>query len=67
MYPYREYFPNSVLMLTNTEALADKVLAFPTGQEIDEKAIRQVALMLMETYKNTSGIKRLLKYDESKN
>lgn len=60
MYPYRELFPNAGLLLKNTEKLADEVLAFPTGQEVDDRSIKSIVSIFEEIGKKTSEIRKAL-------
>jgi dTDP-4-amino-4,6-dideoxygalactose transaminase len=47
MHPYRDYFPNAHFFLPNTETLAEKVVAFPTGQAVDETDIETIREILV--------------------
>ena len=42
MEPYRSYFPHAKLLLPETEALVDRVLALPTGTAIDPNDISKI-------------------------
>ncbi len=42
MMPYRELYPNSELLLSNTKKVADRVILLPTGTSIDHASIQTV-------------------------
>jgi dTDP-4-amino-4,6-dideoxygalactose transaminase len=46
MQPYKEYFPNTSLLLPNTEAIAEQVISFPSGQSINARKILLVSQCL---------------------
>ena len=47
MYPYSEHSMHAPNLLPNTERLAGQVIAFPTGQEINEKIIKTIRSLLV--------------------
>jgi len=61
MHPYREQFRNSSNMLPNTDLLAKQVIAFPTGQEVNEQAIRKIALLLENISEHSHQVEKVLK------
>ena len=46
MEPYRSYYPNVGMLLSNTERIAERLLVFPTGTAVNEKNIRQICDLL---------------------
>lgn len=56
MYPYRKYFPEAGLSLTNTELLASKVIAFPTGQTVNKVVINRLSDCIRRIANNTRAI-----------
>ncbi len=46
MEPYRSYFPNSHLLLSQTERLVERVLVLPTGTATDPSAVASVCAIL---------------------
>lgn len=46
MMPYRSYFPHAGLMLPETERLANRLLALPTGRSTTEEDIGQICSLL---------------------
>jgi dTDP-4-amino-4,6-dideoxygalactose transaminase len=46
MEPYRSYYPNAGLLLPETERLASRVLALPTGMAVGEAEIAQICGIL---------------------
>ena len=59
MEPYRSYYPNSGLLLPQTESLAERVLCFPTGTSISSdqidaicQIVRQVCTMGTEFHRS---------------
>jgi len=61
MHPYKEYFPNSSLLLPNTETVADQVISFPTGQSVSISEINTVSDTLQSISKSGSELLELLK------
>jgi len=61
MEPYRSYFPNSGLLLPQTERLAQRVLCLPTGTAVGEMEIRQICELIRLVLENGEEIKRRLK------
>lgn len=46
MQPYRDLFPHAGLVLPNTQLVADRVIALPTGTTFDETAVRTVTALI---------------------
>jgi dTDP-4-amino-4,6-dideoxygalactose transaminase len=46
MEPYRSYFPHARLLLPNTEALCERILALPTGTSVSESEIEKISQLL---------------------
>jgi dTDP-4-amino-4,6-dideoxygalactose transaminase len=42
MKPYRDLFPQAGLVLTNTEAVAERVVVLPTGTTLEANAVMQI-------------------------
>lgn len=42
MEPYRSYFPNAGLLLSETEKLTQRVIQLPTGTALDEKDVERI-------------------------
>ncbi len=60
MYPYREYLPDASNLLPNTERLASQVIAFPTGQAVNEKTIKTITSLLVEISDRATHIQNML-------
>lgn len=60
MEPYRSYYPNAGLLLPETEILADKVVVFPNGQEVDEAETRKVCDLIRFTSARASLISEMM-------
>jgi dTDP-4-amino-4,6-dideoxygalactose transaminase len=58
MEPYKSYFPNAGLLLTETEKLTDRVLQLPTGTSISENNIKMICEIIRFVVDNADGIKR---------
>lgn len=58
MEPYRSYFPNAGLLLTNTDALADRILCLPTGTGIDKGGIRVISGLIDFCVKHSDEIRK---------
>jgi dTDP-4-amino-4,6-dideoxygalactose transaminase len=67
MEPYRSHFPHAKLLLPNTERLVKRVLALPTGTEVEESKISQICQILRLVVGNGSEVRRWMKIakDES--
>ncbi len=48
MEPYRSYFPNSYLLLPQTEIIAERILVLPTGSTVSEADIEIICNILRE-------------------
>ncbi len=48
MKPYRELFPHAGLVLTNTEAVADRVVVLPTGTTMSEDDVAMVTSIIRQ-------------------
>jgi dTDP-4-amino-4,6-dideoxygalactose transaminase len=46
MLPYRAYYPNAGLLLSNTKAVAERVIVLPTGSSVDSPMIAGVLEVL---------------------
>ena len=46
MEPYRSYFPHSSLLLPNTDRLASRVIAVPTGMAISPYEVKRIAQII---------------------
>ena len=57
MEPYRSYFPTAGLSLPQTELLADRVLALPTGTAIARPDIEIIASVIRSAFRNGVRIK----------
>jgi dTDP-4-amino-4,6-dideoxygalactose transaminase len=58
MEPYRSYFPNAGLLLTETERVANRVLVLPTGTAVGEKEIAEVCGILRLVLENAPEVSR---------
>ncbi|KPL77254.1 dTDP-4-dehydro-6-deoxyglucose aminotransferase [Ornatilinea apprima] len=56
MEPYRSYFPHAGLLLPETERLADRVLALPTGTAVGAAEISEVANIIRLAIANSKQI-----------
>lgn len=56
MEPYRSYFPHAGLLLPETERLADRVLALPTGTAVGQTEIQEVANIIRLAIANSQQI-----------
>lgn len=56
MEPYRSYFPHAGLLLPETERLADRVLALPTGTAVGPAEISEVATIIRLAIANSKQI-----------
>ncbi len=61
MMPYRSYFPDAGLMLPETERLADRLLALPTGTSTTEENIGQICSLLRFVTNHVEEIKECLR------
>jgi dTDP-4-amino-4,6-dideoxygalactose transaminase len=46
MEPYRSYYPNAGLLLSNTERIASRLVVFPTGTAVNEEIVRRICNLL---------------------
>jgi dTDP-4-amino-4,6-dideoxygalactose transaminase len=46
MEPYRSYFPNSGLLLPNTQILTSRVLSLPTGTAVDSQMVNNICQLI---------------------
>lgn len=46
MEPYRSYFPNSGLLLPNTQILTSRVLSLPTGTAVDSQMVNNICKLI---------------------
>jgi len=60
MEPYRSYFPNSKLLLPETEEKINKVICLPTGSEIKEEEIKKICDIINFVKENSGKIKSVL-------
>jgi len=56
MEPYRSYFPNAGLMLSETEKLSERVLCLPTGTAVEPRDIEQICQLIRLVVKNSKAI-----------
>ncbi|NMC54034.1 MAG: dTDP-4-dehydro-6-deoxyglucose aminotransferase [Chloroflexi bacterium] len=56
MEPYRSYFPHAGLLLPETERLADRVLALPTGTAVGQTEIQEVVNIIRLAIANSQQI-----------
>ncbi|MDA8219786.1 MAG: aminotransferase class I/II-fold pyridoxal phosphate-dependent enzyme [Dehalococcoidales bacterium] len=61
MEPYRSYFPHAGLLLKETERLAERVLALPTGTAVDSDQIRAVSDVIRFVVAHASEVSKRLK------
>ena len=66
MEPYRSYFPNSGLLLPETEKLTRKVLQLPTGTAINEKEIYKICDLVQFVVANGPQICKQMKNNYKK-
>ncbi|OQY27214.1 MAG: dTDP-4-dehydro-6-deoxyglucose aminotransferase [Candidatus Cloacimonetes bacterium 4572_55] len=57
MEPYRSYYPNAGLLLSETEKLTDRVLCLPTGTTISEEDIEKIGRLFHFVIKNSDKIR----------
>lgn len=57
MEPYRSYFPHAYLLLPETEKLAKRVIALPTGTSISHDEIKTICKILDFSIKNAKELK----------
>jgi dTDP-4-amino-4,6-dideoxygalactose transaminase len=57
MEPYRSYYPNSGLLLPETERLAQCVLCLPTGSAVDGEAIATICRIIHTAVENASEVR----------
>ena len=60
MEPYRSYFPDSGVLLQETERLSERVLLLPTGTSIGREEISKVCTVIRLTVLHGKEIRRRL-------
>lgn len=60
MEPYRSYFPNSKLLLPETERLTQKVLSLPTGTAVNNEIIRKICQLIRFTIQRSDEVSKLM-------
>jgi dTDP-4-amino-4,6-dideoxygalactose transaminase len=63
MEPYRSYFPNSYLLLPQTEKVADRIMVLPTGTAINETDIEIICGILRAALAHAQEIHLKIKPD----
>jgi len=61
MEPYRSYFPHAGLLLPETERLAKRVLALPTGTSIGKKEVNSIGHLLRLVVENGVEVRERLR------
>lgn len=61
MEPYRSLYPYSSVFLEKTEALANRIISFPTGTAVDSESISQVTNLVSFIHQNSGEIKNKMK------
>jgi dTDP-4-amino-4,6-dideoxygalactose transaminase len=56
MEPYRSYYPNSGLLLPETEKVTDRVISLPTGTAINNDQIEKICQMIEYVIQHSSEI-----------
>jgi dTDP-4-amino-4,6-dideoxygalactose transaminase len=56
MEPYRSYYPNSGLLLPETDKLAMRVMQMPTGTAVGENEIKRICDLIRFTVRNSREI-----------
>lgn len=64
MEPYRSYFPNAGLLLSETETLTRKVMSLPTGTAVNAESIRRICNLIEFAVANSSEIRKRM-YEKS--
>lgn len=64
MEPYRSYNPHAKLLLPETERLAQKVIALPTGTSVSPNEIEIICKVLRNVVENGREINNLLKHKQ---
>lgn len=62
MEPYRSFFPHAHLLLPETERVATRVVLFPTGTLIDEKAIEAICDIVTEAMDSASTVRDAVRH-----
>ncbi len=60
MEPYRSYFPNSALLLPETERLADRILSLPTGTTVGADDITRICDSIRTASRHSTEVRRRL-------
>ena len=56
MEPYRSYFPNAGMLLTNTENLLGKVLTLPTGTSVSLEQVKKITALIARVVESGRSI-----------
>ena len=56
MEPYRSYFPNAGMLLTNTENLLGKVLTLPTGTSVSVEQVQKITALIARVVESGRSI-----------
>jgi dTDP-4-amino-4,6-dideoxygalactose transaminase len=64
MEPYRSYQPQAHLLLSNTEALAERIIVLPTGTSVQEQDIALIASIIRVAVENS---REVVKHLEQRN
>lgn len=56
MEPYKSFFPNSKILLPETENVIKEVICLPTGIEIDEEKIEKICGIIKYVKDNSDQI-----------
>ncbi|MBE9115673.1 aminotransferase class I/II-fold pyridoxal phosphate-dependent enzyme [Lusitaniella coriacea LEGE 07157] len=65
MEPYRSYFPNTNLLLPETEKLTRKVLSLPTGTAVDINKINEICRIIQLVVKQGKKLRERLDRENS--
>jgi dTDP-4-amino-4,6-dideoxygalactose transaminase len=57
MEPYRSYFPQAALILSETEKLCGRVMVLPTGTGVDEQAISRICKIIETAISNAAAVR----------
>jgi dTDP-4-amino-4,6-dideoxygalactose transaminase len=56
MEPYRSFFPNSGILLPETEKLCNRIMVLPTGTAVDDESILTICRILRLAIQNSSAV-----------
>ena len=56
MEPYRSYFPNAGMLLSNTEKLLGKVLTLPTGTSVSLEQVKKITALIARVVESGRSI-----------